>query len=140
MGYFMNNWKSYSLFAPALQPDGVYELQMAGNASGPQPWVVAAEDTGKFVKGLETVGPGKTLLGYGSMLTGDEYMELWSRVLGVEGRYNAVSVGHFDKLVPGGLGREIGENHAYSAEFGYFDDFEGVLHPEDVSSRSPLRS
>ena len=38
-----------------------------------------------------------------------------------------------DKMMPGGLGKEIGEMFAYAAEFGYDGGDPSVVHPKDVS-------
>lgn len=74
------------------------------------PMLVTRKDTGYFVHTLIPVPPGKNLLGYGSIISWNDYMKLWARTLGLPGgSYKQLTVDDFDRAAPGGLGREAGE-------------------------------
>jgi hypothetical protein len=105
---------------------------MPGSGDSPHPVVDADRDTGMFVHELSKVSPGKTLLGHGSMISSNDYMKLWGNILGVEARYEEVPVSVWEKLAPGGLGIELGQMMAYSAEYGYDGRDPNVIYPRDV--------
>lgn len=93
---------------------------MPGSGDAKHPMVDAQKDTGAFVEALTKVSPGKTLKGYGTSISWNDWLKLWGKFHGVQASYKEVSVQDWDKLLPGGLGRELGEMMAYSAEIGYY--------------------
>ena len=44
-----------------------------------------------------------------------------------------LTVDDMDKMMPGGMGEELGEMFAYAAEFGYDGGDPSVITPKDVS-------
>ncbi len=75
--------------------------------------------------------PRTTLLGTSSVMPYAEFVRLWGDIHGVKASLQSLSVEDVDKLVPGGLGREVGETAAYTQEFGW-DGGEGTLLPEQA--------
>lgn len=115
------------------QSDGTYVMSMPCSGDSPQPLVDPREDVGQFVKALTKLPHGRTMLGHGKMTSYDEYTKLWSEINGVQGRYQPNGVADFERMMPGGLGREQGEMFAYMAEFGYDGGNPHIIHPIDVS-------
>ena len=95
--------------------------------------VVTDRDTGAFVKGLVESPPGINLLGYGSLLGWEEYMQIWSSMLGVKAMFEQIPESDYLTELPSNLAREIGEGHAYQAEFGWDGGDPSVVHPKAVS-------
>ncbi len=92
-------------------------------------------DTGSFVRALVQLSPGMNVLAYGSMISWKDYMAVWAKILKLPGgSYKQVTIDVFDKLAPGGLGREIAEGWAYQGEFGYDGGDPSVVHAKDVST------
>jgi hypothetical protein len=66
------------------------------------------------------------------MLSWTEYLEIWCQSQGVpRGKYNQVSLEKFEELLPGGLGREFGENVLFAHGFGY-EGGDPVVRPNEV--------
>ena len=68
------------------------------------------------------------MLGYSTKATMPEFCELWTRILreraligsDVTCKFDgSMTVDEVDKMIPGGLGRELGETCIYSSEFGF---------------------
>ena len=73
------------------------------------------------------------------MISWKDYIKLWCEIQGVpNGGYQEITVEDYDKAMPGGLGREVGEMYAYAGEFGYDGSDPSIIHPKDVSSLSDL--
>ena len=99
------------------------------------PHVEPRKDCGYFVRALIQSSPGKNLLGYGSMASWKEFLKIWCDTIGVPyGGYDEVPIEVIEKMMPGGLGKEIGEMFAYAAEFGYDGSDPSIIHPKDVST------
>ena len=60
-------------------------------------------------------------------------MRIWSSILGVKGVFKQVPESEYLAGMPENLAREIGEGHAYQAEFGWDGGDPTVVHPNDVS-------
>ncbi|KAI9840666.1 MAG: hypothetical protein M1837_001390 [Sclerophora amabilis] len=131
VGYYATN-SLLPASTPMKAADGVYEVSNIGSGDEPFPVVNTRRDCGTFVKALVNSPPGKTLLGWGSITTWNEWTKLWSEHCGVPARYVSRSVEFFDQIMPGGLGIELGEMYAYTAEFGYDGNDPSVIHPKDV--------
>jgi hypothetical protein len=64
----------------------------------------------------------------------ETYIETWCASQGVSaGKYREHTIEQYEELLPGGLGREFGENVLFAQEFGYDGGEEGVVRPEQVS-------
>lgn len=99
------------------------------------PMIDTRRDTGYFVRALVQTLPGKNLLAYGSMISWKDYMTLWAEILKLSGGYyKQLTIDDFDKIAPGGLGREVAEGWAYQGEFGYDGGDPSIVHPKDVST------
>ncbi len=57
-------------------------------------------------------------------------MKIWSEVTGVPSEVREISVEEADKAAPGGVGREVAESTATSAEFGWGEQ---LVLPKEVS-------
>ena len=92
---------------------------------------------GYFVRALIQSPPGKNLLGAGTLITWPDFLKLWCETQGkTYGGYDNVSVETVEKIMPGGLGKELGEMFAYASEFGYDGGDPSIIHPKDVSNFS----
>jgi hypothetical protein len=80
----------------------------------------------------------KVYFGYGDMMTFDAWAALLSETLGADIRYKELTIEEFDEAMSWhkGVGRELGEMFAYSAEFGYNGGEKGVIAMKDVSLAS----
>ncbi|CZT09590.1 related to nitrogen metabolic regulation protein nmr [Rhynchosporium graminicola] len=133
LGIFITNWK----WGPGAVPwekrlDGSLLLAIPGNGDIPIPLIVPS-DTGKFVKALSQVSPGKNLLAFGDLITWSEYVALWSKTTGYPAAFEKSTVAAMDKIAPGGYGEEIGEMLAYAQDFGYWaKEDTSVIFPKDL--------
>ena len=64
-------------------------------------------------------------------------MKLWSSILGVRGTYQQASPEEFGAALPESMRREIEETFYYVVEFGWAGGDPKVVHPKDVSTKSP---
>ena len=90
---------------------------------------VDTRDTGAFVELLVNAPPGQDLLGVSEMSSYDTFMKFLTERTGKPCESREISIQEADKALPGGLGREVGESGAASAEFGWGN----VVMPKDVS-------
>ncbi|KAG6875464.1 hypothetical protein C0993_009138 [Termitomyces sp. T159_Od127] len=138
IGVYATNWKIFPFFGPQKQPDGTYVLSLPAKSNKPYPMIDARKDTGHLVYALLQVPPGKTVMGFGSMISWDEYMKLWGNILGIPGcRFQEIDLDTAAKLVPGNMevGYDIAEGIAFIGEFGFAGGDFTVLYPQDVSIR-----
>ena len=96
-------------------------------------FIVAEKDTGAFVKALIESPPGIEVLGYTRLMSWNDYMDLWSKTLGVRGRYQQMPREEFLTAVPEPMRRQYDEVFRYVAEFGWTGGDPKVVQPEDVS-------
>ncbi|KAL2840182.1 hypothetical protein BJY01DRAFT_250096 [Aspergillus pseudoustus] len=76
------------------------------------------------------------MLAVGEMLSWDVYIETWCKSQGVNvGQYREHTIEEYEELLPGGLGREFGENVLFAQEFGYDGSEAGVKRPEEFGVR-----
>ncbi|KAG6853270.1 hypothetical protein C0991_005541 [Blastosporella zonata] len=140
LGLYATNWKFVPFTAPRKQSDGTYVLSLAANGNTPLPMIDTRKDTGHLVRALLQVLPGKTLLGFGSLISWTEYMRLWGEILGFPGsRYEQINVETAAKIA-GVLGHEVAEGFAYMGEFGYDGGDPSVIHPKDLGVDCPTTS
>ena len=85
------------------------------------------------MKALIESPPGIEVLGYTRRMSWDDYMDLWSKTLGVRGRYQQMPQEEFLAAVPEPVKRQYDEVFRYIAEFGWAGGDPKVVHPEDVS-------
>lgn len=101
------------------------------------PMIETRKDTGYFVRALIKLPPGKNVLAYGSLISFKDFMELWVKILKVPGgSYKQLSIEDVDRILPGGMGREVGEGWEYMGEFGYDGGDPTIVHAKDVSCLS----
>ncbi|KAI9737477.1 MAG: hypothetical protein M1834_009632 [Cirrosporium novae-zelandiae] len=134
IGFYASNMKLFESFRPKKQSDGTYLLIRPCPGDSPLPFIVTHKDTGPLVKALITqLPPGKNLLAYSEMMTYDEYIALWAKVVGVTARGKQCTIEEYDRMIPGGVGRETGESASYATEFGYDGGDPEVTKTKDVS-------
>jgi hypothetical protein len=93
-------------------------MRKPGSVDAIHPWVVP-EDTGLFADLLVRSPPKQDLLAVSEMASNKTIMSIWSKVSGIPGEAQEVSIEEADAAAPGGFGRESGESTATSAEFGW---------------------
>ena len=91
---------------------------------------VDTRDTGAFVDLLVRSPPGQDLLGVSEMASYGTFMKILSEVTGRSCEAREISIEEADQAIPGGLGREVAESTATSAEFGWGKH---LVMPKDVS-------
>lgn len=90
-------------------------------------------DTGYFVRALTQFPPGKTIMAAGTWCTWPQWIKTWGEVVGIpETLYKQITVEDFDRGIPGGFGREIGEMFEYTSDPAYDGGDSGVLGLEDL--------
>ncbi|KAM5347339.1 hypothetical protein ACJ41O_010344 [Fusarium nematophilum] len=128
---YLTNWKTNNLGAPAKQPDGTFVLSIPGKPDAPVAQVDPGRDTGKFVKALLQVEPGKNLLGCSTLLTWNEYAALWGEINGVTCRFAPLDRKVLEEAIPGGAGEELADMFEYIGDFGYHGSDPTVIFPKD---------
>lgn len=93
------------------------------------------------MKALVLTSPGKNLAGAASVLSWTEYTELWGKVMGVVCTFQQVGDDVLPRLIPGGIGQELGDMIRYIDHFGYYgNDDPTMIWPKDVSTPPPVPS
>lgn len=77
-------------------------------------------------------------MGYGSEISFDEIAEIWSKNLGEQVAYHRGTVEFMDKIMPGGMGIELGEMMEYINNPGYYGGESAIketnlITPKDVA-------
>lgn len=82
----------------------------------------------------------KVYYGYGSMISMTQWAALLSKALGIEIAYRELTIVEYNERMTWhrGVGEELGEMYAYSAEFGFDGGEEGIISVHDVRYLSPL--
>ncbi|KAH9204935.1 hypothetical protein DL95DRAFT_318500 [Leptodontidium sp. 2 PMI_412] len=151
VGLYMTNWSSSRLTRPTKQSDGTYVLRMPLDGDAPVPMVEARHDTGEslelsacalghFTKALVQVAPGQNLLGFGSMMSWNEWVVVWSRIHGVKCRFDRLNRKVVENSIPGGIGEELADMFEYISDFGYDGGDPSVVHPKDLGVEVPVLS
>ncbi|KAM3086948.1 hypothetical protein ACMFMG_001063 [Clarireedia jacksonii] len=121
MGLYTTNVKAYRDlmgFAKQENEPNKYVYRNVGSKSVLHPFV-APTDTGTFVDLLVRAPPKQHLLGVSEMASIEILSKTWSEVTGKQSEVEELTIEWLDKAAPGGLGREIAESIAASAEFGW---------------------
>jgi hypothetical protein len=96
------------------------------------PFLDVHRDFGLCVQAVVNSAPAMNLFAVSEMMTWNQYLDIWCQSQGVpRGKYNQVSLEKFEELLPGGLGREFGENVLFAQEFGY-EGGDSVVRPIEV--------
>jgi hypothetical protein len=71
----------------------------------------------------------KVYYGYGSMISMTQWAVLLSKALGIEIAYRELTVAEYNECITWhrGVGEELGEMYAYSAEFGLMAGKKGLF-------------
>ncbi|EXL65916.1 hypothetical protein FOPG_17880 [Fusarium oxysporum f. sp. conglutinans race 2 54008] len=139
VGLYVTNWKKgLQMARPNKQPDGTFKLSLPTDGDAPVPLVEPRQDTGKFAKALVQVEPGKNLLGYGSLISWNEFAALWGKVHGVTCRYERLDRKVLEAAVPGCIGEELADMFEYIGEFGYDGRDPSVVYPENLGIDVPV--
>ncbi|KAI9717640.1 MAG: hypothetical protein M1812_004585 [Candelaria pacifica] len=142
VGDYATNWRMVKMRRPLKQEDGSFMIMAPGDGDKPVPMVVTRKDTGYFVRALIQLPPGKTLLGYGMMISPKEYLKLWTEIHGVRnGGFRELTIKEAEDLEGGGpTAREAVESYAFTLEFGWDGGDPDVLRPEDLGVGCPTTS
>ncbi|KAH8749734.1 hypothetical protein F5883DRAFT_580649 [Diaporthe sp. PMI_573] len=139
VGLYVTNWKKgLHMARPTKQPDGTFQLSLPTDGDALVPLVEARQDTGKFTKALVQVEPGKNLLGYGSLISWNEFAALWGKIHGVTCRYERVDRKVLENAVPGCIGEELADMFEYIGEFGYDGRDPSVVYPDNLGVHVPV--
>ncbi|KAH6983850.1 hypothetical protein EDB80DRAFT_824176 [Ilyonectria destructans] len=138
VGLYMTNWKASPLATPTKQPDATFLLRIATDGDAPVPMVEARRDTGKFVKALVHVEPGKNLLGFGSLISWNEFAAVWGKIHGVTCRFERLDRKVLEEAIPGGIGEEVADMFEYIGDFGYDGSDPSVVHHTDLDVEVPV--
>ena len=99
----------------------------------PLPFGDVRKDFGQCVRAAVDADPDLNLFAVGEMLTWNQYLKTWCESQKVPfGGYDQRTLNEFMEMLPGGLGREFGENVLFAMEFGY----EGGKDPTVVRSQA----
>jgi hypothetical protein len=133
--FFITNLESQ--MAPHKVSDDAYVIAFPLDSNRKIPMYHPSQDTGPLVKALIESSPGKNLMGYSSEISFDEIVEIWSKKLGKTVNYHRSTVDDMDKMMPGGVGRELGEMMEYISDPGYFGGEDaikelGAITPKDL--------
>ncbi|KAG6849138.1 hypothetical protein H0H93_011001 [Arthromyces matolae] len=139
IGLYATNWKAFPFLAPQKQSDNTYVLSTSTDPDAPLPMIDTWKDTGYLVRALVQGPPNITLLGFGSMMSWNEYMSLWSEILGCPGsRYEQIDIDEAVQRATGtgtvdkDIGYDIAEGLASVGEFDWVGRDPMVLHPKDT--------
>ncbi|KAE9989344.1 hypothetical protein EG327_002821 [Venturia inaequalis] len=136
---YLTNWKNGGVTGPQRQPDGSYIIRLPTSPYSKTPMIDPRADTGKCVKALVLTSPGKNLAGAASVLSWTEYTELWGKVMGVVCTFQQVGDDVLPRLIPGGIGQELGDMIRYIDHFGYYgNDDPTMIWPKDLGIEGSL--
>ncbi|KAG0652065.1 hypothetical protein D0Z07_1192 [Hyphodiscus hymeniophilus] len=133
MGFYMTNLVKSGTMVGFTKK---YVMRKPGKNTAIHPFV-NTRDTGAFVELLVNSPPCQDLLGVSEMGSYNTFMELLTEVSGKSCISQEISVEDADKALPGGLGREVGESTATSAEFGWGKH---LVMPKDLNPDIKLTS
>lgn len=104
----------------------------------PIPFLDAHRDFGACVQAVVKTTPGTNLFAVSEMLSWNQYLDIWCQSQNVpRGKYNQISLEKFEEFLPGGLGREFGENVLFAQQFGYTGG-DPVVRPREVTTEVRL--
>jgi hypothetical protein len=103
-----------------------------GSGDVPIPFGDVRNDFGQCVRAAVNAEPDMNLFAVGEMMSWNQYLRTWCESQNVPfGGYEQRTLDEFTEILPGGLGREFGENVLFGMEFGY----EGGNDPTVVRSQ-----
>jgi hypothetical protein len=140
IGFYATNWKMRGAWTPQKQSDGSFVIKQPQDGKSLVPFVVTNKDTGEFVKALVQAPPGKNMFGVSEQIGWEEWTKIWGRTLGVQARYERVSMEEYLNGLPENLSREVGESVSFCAEFGWTGGDPEVLNPKEVAADIQLTS
>jgi hypothetical protein len=119
------------------QADGTYNIKGIGSLDTPVPFGDVRGDFGRSFKAVVDSKPGINFLAVGEMLSWNQYLDIWCRSQNVpRGKVEPKTLQEYEEILPGGLGREFGENVLFGQQFGYDGGDPTVIRPSDVSQVS----
>ncbi|EMD59400.1 hypothetical protein COCSADRAFT_30851 [Bipolaris sorokiniana ND90Pr] len=118
-GYFYTSWRYMPNRWFAKLPDGSVQMQSPTSPDTLIPHLHPRTDVGPFVQAMLKLPPGSTVMAASEWCTWPDWIKTWGEVTGVKTSYKQVSVEDFDKEIPGGAGKEIGEMFEFSSTWGY---------------------
>jgi hypothetical protein len=134
VGFYTTNMIKYGLNAGSISPERKYVTKQVGSLTALHPFFVP-DDTGIFTDLLVRSPPKQDLLGVSEAASYKTYYKAWSQATGIPTEVGEITIEQADKRSPGGIGREVAESSATSAEFGWGDK---LVLPIDVSKSPKL--
>ena len=123
------------------QADGTYNIKGIGSPDTPVPFGDVQGDFGRCFKAVVDSKHGTNFLALGEMLSWNRYLDIWCRSQKVpRGKVETKTLQEYEEILPGGLGREFGENVLFGQQFGYDGGDPTVIRPSDVSFPKTLRN
>lgn len=97
------------------------------------PFIIASTQTGHFVKPLITsAAAGLNVVAASTNIPVAQFPELWGKTLGVNARYEEITVEEFIRDIPPPLDGQLADMAGYFQDYGYSGQ-EGFVAPETVS-------
>ncbi|EKJ72024.1 hypothetical protein FPSE_07766 [Fusarium pseudograminearum CS3096] len=93
---------------------------------------------GKFTKALVQTEPGKTLLGFGSLISWIKFAALWGKTYGATCRYQRIDRKVLETAVPGCIGEGLADMFEYIGEFGYDGCDPSIVYPDNLGVHIPV--
>lgn len=146
VGAYLDNWKKFSpiKFLVKDESSGKWFHPEIGDGNRKIPFVWTQRDTGVLVEALLDAEPGKTLLGYSQNLTWREFMQIWSKTLGVElldeGIKSITWNDVYNSVQPDNMKLHMADTLGYTAEFGFDGGDPDMVYPEQVSNSLTLEN
>ncbi|KAL5335695.1 putative NAD dependent epimerase/dehydratase [Aspergillus crustosus] len=129
--YFNLLWQWGLPTTPRKQEDGIYRIHGVGSSNIPIPFGDVQSDFGRCFQAVAEASAGINFLALGEMLSWDKYLEIRAQSQKVPaGGYEEHTIALFEELLPGGLGRDFGENVLFAQQFGYEGGSGDVVRPE----------
>lgn len=115
IGFYASNWKMRGAWTPQKQPNGSFLIKQPQDGKSLVPFVVTNKDTGEFVRALIQASPGIDMLGVSEQLGWEDWTRIWGKTLGVQARYEQVSMEQYVDGLPDSLKRELAKAYCFVA-------------------------
>ncbi|KAF2477402.1 NAD(P)-binding protein [Lindgomyces ingoldianus] len=127
LGVFASNWKD-GMPVPKKQENGTYKVSLPMGGDRKFPMVDPRADAGHFTKALVELPAGKNLVGAGSLLSWNDWCQIWGKINGVTCTFERTDRKYMDENM-GSFGRELADMFQYIDEFGYDGSDPSVEYP-----------
>ncbi|EXJ91786.1 hypothetical protein A1O3_00336 [Capronia epimyces CBS 606.96] len=116
LGFYLSNFIGHPWMTPKKnEVTGAYEFRLPAKHYV-YPMVAAETDTGLFVQALLAAPAGKNLAAYRQWISGEDFVDLWAKTLGVKA---TLKFGSVDAALPD-FREELDHIFDFGLEYGYF--------------------